>query len=78
MSGEFSGVWIGGYGVYALGFRNEEQIGAALKQSGIPREELYITGKVSTDPPTIVIHILKFTVCLVLLSQFIVISWYPY
>jgi diketogulonate reductase-like aldo/keto reductase len=36
----------------AEGYGNEEEIGIAIKESGIPREELFITTKVK-DPSTL-------------------------
>ena len=44
-----------GYGVYQVGYRhidtaqsyfNEEEVGAAIRKSGVPREEIFITSKV--------------------------------
>lgn len=32
-------------------YKTESEVGVAIKESGIPREELFITTKVHTNPP---------------------------
>ena len=41
---------------HSIDFRNEHEVGSAIRKSGIPREEIYVTTKVRID-----VHVLPQT-----------------
>ena len=41
-------------------FRNEHEVGSALKKSGIPREDIYVTTKVRAMHTTFIPHTIMY------------------